>query len=91
MKKQSTQSRGGVKGGDSPLQGQGAAPLVGFGATPQPLLVKTTQREQPTRRRQRSVPASNFALPQERPQLALFTTCTLSRQMGATELLVFQT
>ena len=53
--------------GDSPLQGQGAAPLVGFGATPQPLLVKTTQREQPTRRRQRSVPASNFALPQERP------------------------
>ena len=55
--------------GDSPLQGQGAAPLVGVGAMPQPLLVKTTQREQPTRRRQRSVPASNFALPQERPKL----------------------
>ena len=74
MKKKSTQSRGGVKGETSslflsPLQGQGAAPLVGFGATPQPLLIKTTQREQPTRRRQRSVPASNFALPQERPKL----------------------
>ena len=34
MKKKPTQSREGVKG-DSPLQGQGAAPLVGFGATPQ--------------------------------------------------------
>ena len=34
------------------------------------------------RRRQRSVPASNFALPQERPQLALFTTCILSRPLA---------
>ena len=31
------------------------------------------------RRRQRSVPASNFALPQKRPQAALSITCTLSR------------
>ena len=37
------------------------------------------------RRRQRSVPASNLALPQERPQAAHSTTCTLSRQMGATD------
>ena len=36
-------------------------------------------------RRQRSVPATNFALPQERPQAAHSTTCTLSRQMGATD------
>ena len=35
------------------------------------------------RRRQRSVPASNFALPQERPQAAFSTYSTLSRQMGA--------
>nr|DAZ26692.1 MAG TPA: hypothetical protein [Caudoviricetes sp.] len=35
--------------------------------------------------RQRSVPASNFARPQTRPQAALSTTCTLSRQLGATE------
>ena len=35
--------------------------------------------------RQRSVPASNFAHPQMRPQLALPTTRTLSRQMGATD------
>ena len=37
------------------------------------------------RRRQRSVPAPNFALPQERPQAALSITCILSRQMGATD------
>ncbi len=37
------------------------------------------------RRRQRSVPASNFALPQERPPAAHSTTHILSRQMGATD------
>ena len=37
------------------------------------------------RRRQRSVPASNFALPQERPQAAFSTYSILSRQMGATD------
>ena len=73
-----------------PLQGQGTVSLVGFGATPQLFLVKPTQRKKSTRRRQRSVPASNFALPQERPQAALPTTCALSRQMGATELLDFR-
>ena len=50
MKAKSTQSRGGVKGGTSslfisPLQGQGTASLVGFGATPQLFLVKPTQRK----------------------------------------------
>ena len=40
------------------------------------------------RRRQRSVPASNFARPQTRPQAADSTNCTVSRQMGATVLLV---
>ena len=79
-----------VKGG-SPLQGQGTASLVGFGATPQLFFGRSIQRDSPQRRRQRSVPASNFALPQERPQAALSLNATLSRQMGATELLVFQT
>ena len=67
-----TQSRGGVKGETSslflfPLRSPEAAPLVGFGATPQLFLVKPTPREKSTRRRQRSVPASNFAHPQMRP------------------------
>ena len=92
MKAKSTQSREGVKGGTSslfisPLQGQGTASLVGFGATPQLFLVKPTQKEKSTRRRQRSVPASNFALPQERPQAVLSTIYAVSCQMGATTML----
>ena len=92
MKEKPTESREGVKGGTSslfisPLQGQGTASLVGLGATPQLFLVKPTQKEKSTRRRQRSVPASNFALPQERPQAALSTIYAVSRQMGATTML----
>ena len=36
MEERPTQSRERGQGGNSPLQGAGAAPLVGFGATPQP-------------------------------------------------------
>ena len=35
--------------GQCPLQGAGAAPLLGFGATPQLFLVKSIQKEQPTK------------------------------------------
>ena len=35
--------------GNCPLQGQGTASLVGFGATPQLFRVKPTQRKQPTK------------------------------------------
>ena len=49
-----TQSREGVKGGTSslfvcPLQGQGTASLVGFGATPQLLVGRSTQRKKSTK------------------------------------------
>ena len=37
------------QGGNSPLQGQGTAPLVGFGATPQLFRVKPTQRKKSTK------------------------------------------
>ena len=63
----STQSRERGQGGNSPLRSPEAAPLVGFGATPQLFRVKPTQRKKSTRCRQRSVPASNFARPQTRP------------------------
>ena len=82
MKKKSTQSRGGVKG---------RRLLWGLGQRPNRSTGDQLQGSRPQRRRQRSVPASNFALPQERPQAALSLNATLSRQMGATELLVFQT
>ena len=45
---------------------------MGFGATPQLLLVKPTQKEKSTKCRQRSVPASNFAHPQMRPPTCSF-------------------
>ena len=70
MRASPTQSRERVKG-ETPLQGAGTASLLGFGATPQLFRVKPTQRENSTRCRQRSVPASNFARPQTRPQAAL--------------------
>ena len=55
-----------------PLQGQGTASLVGFGATPQLFLGRPDPKDvAQQRRRQRSVPASNFARPQTRPQAAL--------------------
>ena len=54
-----------------PLQGQGTASLVGFGATPQLFRGRPVCQTRSTKVRQRSVPASNSALPQERPRTAL--------------------
>ena len=91
MKKRPTQSRKGVKGG-FPLAGsRGGAPLWGLGQRPNSFSSDQFKGSHQPRRRQRSVPASNFALPQERPQAALSTNYAVSRQMGATELLVFPT
>ena len=79
MTKRPTESRGGVKGGDFvpfrlPLAGsRGGAPLWGLGQRPNSFSSDQSQGSRQQRRRQRSVPASNFALPQERPQAALST------------------
>ena len=88
MKVRPTESRNGVKG-PLPLAGSrdsvpcgvwGNAPTVGRA---------TSLSNTPNKRcRQRSVPASNFARPQTRPQAAHSTNCAVSRQMGATVLLV---
>ena len=79
------------QGGIPPCRVKGRRPLWGLGQRPNRFAGDQFKGNSQQRRRQRSVPASNYARPQTRPQLALFTTCTLSRQMGATELLVFQT
>ena len=82
MKVRPTQSRGGVKGGTSslfvcPLQGQGGTlslfvcPLWGLGQRPNCSASDQAQGSHQQRRRQRSVPASNFARPQTRPQAPL--------------------
>ena len=76
MKARPTQSRKGVKGGlrpflSAPCRVKGQRPLWGLGQRPNcsegDQHLKRTQQ----RRRQRSVPASNFARPQTRPQTAL--------------------
>ena len=68
------------------MRGQGAElPCGVWGNAPTVPRVTSMSNALNKRRRQRSVPASNFALPQERPQAAHSTTCTLSRQMGATD------
>ena len=63
------ESRGGASGGV-----WGNAPTTGRATIPKEAASKGC--------RQRSVPASNFALPQERPQLALPATRTLSRPLA---------
>ena len=68
---------------------RGGAPLWGLGQRPNCSASDQSQGSRQQRCRQRSVPASNFARPQTRPQAALPTTCILSRQMGATEQLLF--
>ena len=77
--------------GNAPCRVQGQRPCWGLGQRPNCSEGDQFKGSRQQRCRQRSVPASNFALPQERPQAALSTTCTLSRQMGATDLLVFPT
>ena len=76
--------------GNCPLQGQGTASLVGFGATPQLLFGRSIPRKPPQRRRQRSVPASNFALPQKRPPSCSFQRLCCVAQMARPNYLSFR-
>jgi hypothetical protein len=59
--------------------------LWGLGQRPNSSTGDQYAKRAQQRRRQRSVPASNFALPQERPQAALSNISAASRRMGATE------
>ena len=76
MKVRPTQSRGGVKGGlrpfsSAPCRVKGQRPLWGLGQRPNCSASDQSQGSHQQRRRQRSVPASNFARPQTRPQVPL--------------------
>ena len=68
---------------------RGGAPLWGLGQRPNCSAGDQYAKRAQQRRRQRSVPASNFAHPQMRPQAALFDLLHIVVRMSATELLVF--
>ena len=75
MKARPTQSRKGVKGGlrpfsSAPCRVKGQRPLWGLGQRPNCSAGDQHLKRTQQRRRQRSVPASNFARPQTRPQAA---------------------
>ena len=80
-----TQSREGVKGQLPLAESRGGASGGVWGNAPTVPRVTSMPNALNKGRRQRSVPASNFARPQTRPQTALSTYSTLSRQMGATD------
>ena len=75
----------------APCRVKGQRPLWGLGQRPNCFSGAQFKRSSQQKRRQRSVPASNFARPQTRPQAALLTNYAVSRQMGATKLPAFQT
>ena len=80
-----TQSRKGVKGQLPLAESRGGASGGVWGNAPTVPRATSMANALNKGRRQRSVPASNFARPQTRPQPALSTYSTLSRQMGATD------
>ena len=59
---------------------KGQRPLWGLGQRPNCSASDQFQGSRQQRRRQRSVPASNFARPQTRPQAALFNVYAVSRR-----------
>ena len=76
IKARPTQSRKGVKGGlrpfsSAPCRVKGQRPLWGLGQRPNCSAGDQYAKRAQQRCRQRSVPASNFARPQTRPQAAL--------------------
>ena len=80
-----TQSREGVKGQLPLAESRGGASGRVWGNAPTVPRATSMPNALNKGRRQRSVPASNFARPQTRPQTALSTYSALSRQMGATD------
>ena len=71
--------------GDPPCRVKGRRPLWGLGQRPNSSTGDQYAKRAQQRCRQRSVPASNSARPQTRPQLALSINSIVSRQMGATD------
>ena len=80
MKARPTQSRKGVKGKISPCRVKGQRPLWGLGQRPNCSAGDQHLKRTQQRRRQRSVPASNFARPQTCPQAVLLPQDSVKNQ-----------
>ena len=95
MKEKLTESREGVKGGTSslfisPLQGQGTASLVGFGATPQLFLVKPTQRKKSSKVAAAKRPAPKLRASADAPPSCSFQRLCCVAQMARPNCLSFR-
>ena len=87
MVEKPTQSRGGVKGGTSSLF---VCPLWGLGQRHKRSTGDQFKGKSQQRCRQRSVPASNFALPQKRPPSCSFQRLCCVAQMARPNCLSFR-
>ena len=82
MKVRPTQSRKGVKG-QCPLQGQGTASLVGFGATPQLFLVRPIPRKSPTKAQAAKRPCQYLCASADAPSSCSSPQDSVKNQMTA--------
>ena len=94
-KEKSTQSRERGQGGTSslfvcPLQGQGTASLVGFGATPQLFLVKPIQREKSSKVAAAKRPAPKLRASADAPPSCSFQRLCCVAQMARPNCLSFR-
>ena len=91
MKEKPTESREGVKGG-SPLRGQGAElPCGVWGNAPTVPRMTNSKEEVKQSRGSEASRAQTSRSRRSAPQAALSTIYAVSRQMGATTMLGFQT
>ena len=73
------------QGAIAPCRVKGQRPLWGLGQCPNSSTGDQFQESHQQRRRQRSVPASNFALPQERPPTCSIYNFHIVAPIGATD------
>ena len=86
----STQSRERGQGGNSPLRSPEAAPLVGFGATPQLFLVKPTQRKKSSKVAAAKRPAPKLRASSDAPPICSFQRLCCVAQMARPNCLSFR-
>ena len=90
MKAKSTQSRERGQGENFPLRSPEAAPLVGFGATPQLFLVKPAQRKKSSKVAAAKRPAPKLRASSDAPPICSFQRLCCVAQMARPNCLSFR-